>query len=181
MQMRSQLAQLQTERQSWQQRVQTLEQQIAQQQTDRHDLTQQLDQAKNELARLEQQLAQTPSPTNILSFSLFPISRLRSEGDKPKLITIPAGTPSVKLDLIFEPEDEFASYRVELRRRGEEQVLQRWDRRRAQSTNRGSTITINVPGKLLPAGDYRVTLTGIGVDGSSDAIADYDFKSLIRQ
>jgi hypothetical protein len=173
-QFQTRIQQLQAERESF-------EQQLARQGTRSDDLAEQLERERAERERLEKELAALqPARSNLLSLILFPVSRLRSEGQKPRPLAIPASARSVELKLEFEPEEEYKSYRVELRRRAEEATLWSTDRPRVQATTTDKTVVVEIPANVLAQGDYRVTLQGVTAAGGLDRVASYDFAVVSR-
>jgi hypothetical protein len=168
------IEQLQAERQSFEQR-------LAEQGTRSDDLVEQLERERAERERLEKEIAALqPARSNLVSFILFPVSRLRSEGQKPRQLTLPASARLVELKLEVEPEEEYKSYRVEMRRRADDATLWSKDQLRVQSTTTGKTVVVEIPANMLSQGDYRLTLQGMTAAGELDRVANYDFAVVVR-
>jgi anti-sigma factor RsiW len=176
--LRNQLGQLQEERSTLQQQEQEFQQQVAQQRQRSDELAKQLDQERIERNRLERELAGLRQPrSSFLSFILTPGLARSIEGAK-KLV-IPSGTDSIQLQLDLDRQDEYRSYRAELRTADGDEVWSQ-DMLRARPTDQGQAVFLTVPARLLASGDYLLTLSGLTTRGVFEAVGSYQF-SVVRR
>jgi hypothetical protein len=97
----------------------------------------------------------------------------RSGGEEPKRVTI-SKDEALRLQLIVKAEGDYQSYSAVLRTVEGKQVFSQ--RRLHLTTNNSQRlITLEIPAKSVPPGDYELTLSGVGKSGVSEEIADYYF------
>jgi hypothetical protein len=186
--LRGELRQLQAERQTQQTRQETLERQAADAGVRTEELTARLEQEQKlrerseELARqLEQEkdrlsLSQKESsqPT-IASLILLPgISR--SESNRPKL-ALPQAARLARLQIGLEREDDYPSFRVELRTAQGQQVWAQ-DRLRPRQSRAGRILNLTIPGSALGAGSYELALKGVIDQQKTEDVRYYYFDVL---
>lgn len=98
----------------------------------------------------------------------------RDAGEGPTTLSIPAHTQRVRLRLNVR-DDDYARYAVVLETAGGQEVF-----RRGQlipgSTRSGASLALDVPAGSLRAGDYVLTLRGVGETGEAEDVS----KFLIR-
>ena len=130
---------------------------------------------EQELAKQKAQAARTPDnqpslPNTLLSFLLTP--GLSRDIDSTKRLTIPSGTAQVRLQLRLKRPGNYQSYQA---------VLQTLDGANLWSRNlphsAGQIITITMPVKLVPSGDYVIVLKGKTADGQMEEIDEYHFST----
>jgi hypothetical protein len=172
-QLRTELARTRAERQAWQQREQTLQQEIAQGRQRQNELTEELQHEQTERQRLEQQITeQQPARPSILAFVLSGLARDSSE---PKKLVIPSGTDTVRLQVELEPGDEYASYQAIIQTMAGEELLNR-SGLRARATKLGQTVSLPLPANRLSPGEYELTLRGVNADGQIEDVGFYYFN-----
>jgi hypothetical protein len=185
--LRGQLAELRAAEQSREREQQVLRQQIAAEQARRDALAAELQRERDERERsqqlagdLQRQLEESvtrPAPPAVVSLVLWPgISR--SNGARPKL-TLPPSTQSVRLEVGVEPEDQYRSFRAELRAQGGTPVWSKGDLplRRVRA---GRAVRLTLPARLLKAGDYELLLKGVTADGTTEDVS-YHYFEVIRK
>ena len=182
---RSQLARLESDQQSQQNKQQDLERQIDTERKRNQELATQLAQEKqqrqqsdeliNQIQREAEDSAQQPSRNTIFSLALLPgISR--SGSSRPKLV-LPESARLVQLQIGVEPEDLYKSFRVEIGTGDGRQVWNR-DNLSARSTRSGKTIGLTLPAKVLSAGRYELALKGVTDEGTAEDVGYYYFEVL---
>jgi hypothetical protein len=175
--LRAQFAEMRAEQHSYEQRQQALQQQIADEQAHREELATQLQrerehsqQLAGELQRQLQESAPPPAPSAIVSLVLWPgISR--SGGTRAKLV-IPQAAQRVRVQVGVEPEDDYRSFRVELRAPGGQPI---WTQANlaAQRVRGGRAIRLNLPAGILRAGEYELALKGVTAEGTTEDVGYY--------
>ncbi len=127
--------------------------------------------SRNQVARLERELAGRPSrPPIVVSFLLSP-GLLRGEGAKQRQLSIPSGAATVRLELEFPGAKRFARYRG---------VLTTVDGREASSgeiTGAGTpdTLVMTVDAAALATDDYLLKLQGLSSSGTYEDLESYSF------
>jgi hypothetical protein len=180
--LRSQVQQLETARASQEQQR---AQQTAADRARAQALTGELERERQQRAQLEQELAKQkaererqPSPSaSVLSFILAP--GLVRDVDGPKRLTIPPSVNQVRLQLTLKRPGAYRSYRVVLQTLdGAELWQQNLPSTRPQTA--GQSVTVNLPAKLVPPGDYVLALKGRAAGGELEELDEYYF-STVRQ
>lgn len=185
--LRGQLAALRAAEQSREREQQALQQQIADEQARREAMAAELQRERDERERsqqlagdLQRQVEEStrhPSPPAVAALVLWPgISR--SNGARPKL-TLAGSAQSARLEVRVEPEDVYRSFRAELRTQAGAQV---WSQsglplRRVRA---GRAVILNLPARLLRAGDYELLLKGVTAEGTTEEIA-YHYFEVVRK
>ncbi|MFN0122562.1 MAG: hypothetical protein ACKV2V_18860, partial [Blastocatellia bacterium] len=170
--------QLEVARASHEQQRRQLEQQAADQRTRGEQLNAQLEAERRQRTELEQELAkqkaeaaranEPAAPATLLSFLLTP--GLSRDIDSTKQLTIPATASQVRLQLTLKRPGNYQSYQA---------VLQTLDGANLWSRNLpgGRGVTVTLPAKLLPPGDYVVVLKGRTAGGQLEEINEYHFNA----
>jgi hypothetical protein len=117
-------------------------------------------------------LPQQPAPptTSILaSLTLFP-GTTRSSG-RANTLRVEPTTTEVQLTLNFSDTD-YTSYRAVIKKDNVAEIFSR-SGLSPRKTNRGGVISLRLPGKQLPAGDYVINLFG---GEANEGVADYQFR-----
>jgi hypothetical protein len=179
--LRAQVAQLQAEQGARQHQEEALRRQAAGERVRREDLAVQLEreqERREDLARqLERDRAQGRSTGATFIASLFlPPGVSRGGAERPQLV-IPPAARSVRLQIGLEREDEYQSYRVELRTVQGQEVWTGGNLRPRQS--RGSrAVNLVIPGSAFRGGKYELTLKGVVDPQKSEEVRFYYFDVL---
>lgn len=184
MRQRAQLAGLQSDQQMQQRNRKALERLIEAERKRNEDLASQLAQEKqqrqqsdelmNQIQRETENRRQPPAPT-IVSLVLLPgISR--SGSARPKL-ALPESARLAHLQIGIEPEEEYKTFRVELRTQDGRQVWTR-DNLSARKTRSGKTVGLTLPARVLTAGQYELALKGLTAGGTTEDVGYYYFDVL---
>lgn len=182
---RSQLARLESDQQSRQNKQQDLERQIDAERKRNEQLVAQLEQEKqqrqqsdeliNQIQREAEDSTQQPSRNTILSLALLPgISRTGS--GRPKLLLLESAR-LVQLQIGIEPEEQYTRFRVELGT-GDGRTVWTRDNLSARTTRSGKTIGLTLPAKVLSAGRYELALKGVTDKGTAEDVGYYYFEVL---
>jgi anti-sigma factor RsiW len=174
MRLRTQLEQLQAERQALRRQEQQLQQQIAKQSARSDELAMQLERERDQSARLEQELARLkPSQPFLVSFILSP--GLVRDTDVPKRLVIPHAAQQLQLQLDLDEVERYKSYRALLRTAGGDEIW-RQDRLQAQPTNSGKAVILRLSSRLFTKGEYILTLQRVTGHGDFEDVDDYHFS-----
>lgn len=177
MRLRTQLAQLQAERQAWQQQREAMRREGAQARARYDELAEQLQRAQSERARLEQELAaRPPSRPAFLSFVLSSLAR--DPGEAKKLV-IPSGTPSVQLQIDLEAGDDYPSYRAVLQTAEGNEVWSQ-DGLSARRIKWGRAVVVRFPATVLTPGEYELRLQGLTAERRVEDVGYYYFNVVTR-
>jgi len=178
---RSELERIRAEQQAGHNDQQALEQQIASERSRSNDLAAQLQREKQEREQSEELVRQLErdresrpqqSQQTFASLVLLP-GVSRSGSVRPNLI-LPESARVVRLHVGIEPEEEYKSFRVELRTQAGQQVMTR-NRLSAHQTHGGQTVSVTVPASMLGAGQYELTLKGMNDQGTLEDVGYYYF------
>lgn len=188
--LRGEIDQLQAERQTWRARQDGLEQQVAGENARREELAARLEREREqrerseELARqLEQERerltrsreVQPGLPSMIASLILLP-NASRGAGDRPKLV-VPQAARLARLQIGLEREDEYQSFRVELRTAQGQEVWTQ-DHLRPRQTRAGQVVNVVIPGSIFGTGSYELTLKGVIDPQKTEDVRYYYFDVL---
>jgi hypothetical protein len=192
MRLRTQVAELQAERQTSERDRQSLERQLATERARREDLssrlqTEQQERERNEesarqLERERQEIAakppepSQPSKPPVVTLALLAGISRGAGGTRPKLV-LPLSARLVRLQIGIEPGDDYKSFRAELNTQAGQRVLT-GDNLSARATGRGRIIILNVPASILETGQYELSLRGRDAAGKTDDIGYYYFEVL---
>jgi hypothetical protein len=182
--LRGQLAQLRAEQESRERQHQDLQRKIADAEAGRENLSEQLERERQQreqsdqlAAELQRQLeASTSQPSqSVVSLALWP-GLARSGHARPRLV-LPQSARLVKVQIGIEPEDEYQSFRVELRGPNGQPVWTRGDLH-GREVRTGRSVILNLPANLLGAGQYELSLKGTAAAGTIEDIGYYYFDVL---
>ena len=147
--------------------VARLEQKDRTNQTEMAGINQQLQQERQRRQQIEKQSTQPQSPIlNFLSFALVP--GLVRGGDGPKRLRVPAHTDSVRLQLEIRPAQSSTNYHASLQNLDGTEL---WSQ---NVTGTGTEVSLTLPGRLLPRGDYMVELQA-GTGANAQRSGEYYF------
>lgn len=96
---------------------------------------------------------------------------LRAEGSLPR-VAVPSGAEVVRLRLEL-PDHEYPLYRAALHDPDGAEI---WSVSRLRAEGQPPAVVLVVPAGLLPRGDCRVRLSGMGEGGEPEALATYPFR-----
>jgi len=189
---------------------QNFQQQIAEQRRQSEELAELLERERNERRRLEQQVAerrrrneesaqllenvQFAPPRDSLAFALFPGRTRDIEGTNR--FVIPQDVDSVQLRLYLPmprglllgelairryPEDRYTDYRAVIRTAEGNEVWSE-DGLEAQRTglHEEAIVILDLPTRILPKGDYIITLSRRSASGDFEDVGSYQF-SVVRK
>lgn len=134
-------------------------------------------QLEQELARRQAQSGQPPAPSSILSLILTP-GLIRDSGEQKRLL-VPPGANLLQLQLELKGKENFRGWRAILRTAEGAEVWSR-DLPRAARKALARAVTAQLPVRLLPEGDYELTLKGLTANGEFVDAGDYYF-TLVRK
>lgn len=179
--LRSQLTQLQAEKQSRQRDRQALEQRIEAERKRNEELAARLNQEKQQREQSDESLRQlsetgnpaTPIPRPVVaSLTLLPgISR--GGGQKPALV-LPQDARLVRLQIGLDAEEQYKTFAVEVRTTAGRQV---WTKEKlsAHATRRARSIALTLPATALKPGEYELKLSGMKSEGGTEDVGFYYF------
>lgn len=171
--LRTQVAQLQAQRQSSAQ-VEELQRQLAEQQRQNQDLASQLKAQQQQLAQLQEQQPETPTTKPVFA-SLFLLPGLsRGEAQKPQL-TIPPNANQARLQIGLERGDDYKRYAVELRTLNGRELARRTNLV-AHTGRAGQEVILVLSADKLSAGEYELALHGISDEGKAEDLGFYYFS-----
>ena len=109
---------------------------------------------------------------SLISTILLPLGSTRG-AEGAKVFVVPKKTDLVNLKLGFESE-HFSSYFAVVETVDGQQV---WSGkiRKSSKNDDSNTVILTVPARLLPRGDYIITLKGLAKGGAYDTVSDYSF------
>ena len=185
--LRARVAQLQAERQMGERQEEILRGQTAGERARSEDLTSQLQRERErrerseELARqLERNRAREGSAGPSIFASVFLAPGLpRGEAHRPKLL-VPRAARLVRLQIGLEREDEYQSFRAELRT-AQGQAVWTQDHLRPRQTRAGRVLNLVVPGNLLGTGEYELTLKGEIDPQKTEDVRYYYFDAQMKE
>ena len=102
-------------------------------------------------------------------------------GARPARIlpALPAAAQSARLEVGVEPEEQYRSFRAELRTQGGAQVWSH-DDLSARRVRGGRAVILNLPASLLKPGSYELLLKGVTAAGATEDVA-YHYFEVIRK
>jgi hypothetical protein len=164
------------------QQEQELGRQLGEQRERNEVLAKQLEQSEREMARTRQELTRLnqsdagnrqSSKLAVVSLVLAP-GLERSKGQTAR-VYLPDGVQTLRLELKTD-EQSYGSYRAELKTAEGKRVWAR-DNLRVRQGRGDKAITATLPARLLPEGDYLVTLSA-AAPGGYEEISTYYFTVL---
>lgn len=180
--LRAQLNQLRANQQAQDTQQQQLKEQIAGARARNEDLAGQLGRERKtesqRAAQIEEKKSANPgNPDTIASLILLP-GLARGNNTQAKL-TISPSVRSVELRVGVEPQEDYASFRVELLTQKGQRIWSQ-DKLAVHPTRAGRAILLNLPAKILDAGRYELSLKGINASGGSEDVS-YFYFDVIRK
>lgn len=169
--LQSQIEQARAEEDRWRR-------QAAGRQTRSDELAAQLERERAEREKLQNELDQArtePAPSSKLAFVSFLLSPgLIRDRDEPEKLVIPRAARQIRLQLDTAGDDDYRSFRAELRTaRGN--LVWSQDQLSTQSTDTGAAVPLILPAGVLSAGEYELALRGVDSSGQSKDIGYYYF------
>jgi hypothetical protein len=179
--LRAQVAQLQAEQQTRRRQEEILRQQADGARARSEDLAAQLQRERERSEELARQLErdQSRERSTGLSFiaSVFlPPGLPRGAAERPKLI-VPQAAGVARLQIGLEREDEYKSFRVEIRTAQGQEVWTQ-DNLRPRQSRAGRVINLVIPGSALGTGEYELTLKGVIDNQNTEDVRYYYFDAL---
>ncbi|MGH9844220.1 MAG: hypothetical protein ACREEM_36310 [Blastocatellia bacterium] len=163
---RQELAKSQAEQVAQKEKLSALDQEIAKGRANAAQLA-------AELERLRQQSARPtePAPATIFSFLLLTTTRDRVE---QQTLRLAPNAAQVRLQMKIRA-DEYKSYRVRI---DPVDGGKTWESASVAARAAGVTTTLSVlvPARNLPYGDYNLELSGIDANGGAESIETYSFR-----
>jgi len=160
-------------------KVQALEQKLAEQQQGREQLAQQLEQERTQRTRLEQEMTEGPQPASVVAaFALTP-GTLRQATEKKPLI-IPEQVYLLRFELEVWSEERYDIYRAALQPVDGEEIW-RQSNLRLQITEKGDFIQLLLPQSLFTDGQYLVVLQGKTQGGKFEQVGIYHLNVVRRK
>jgi hypothetical protein len=183
--LRSQVAQLQAEQQTRQRQEETLREEAASERARSAELTAQLqseraqrDRSEASARRLEHRQRERSAASSFIASLFLPPGIARSGAERPQLI-VPDSSRLARLQIGLEREDDFKSFRVEIRT-AQGQAVWTQDRLRPRESRAGRVISLTIPGRALSAGEYELTLRGV-VDHQTIEDVRYYYFSVLKK
>jgi hypothetical protein len=179
--LRAQVAQLQVEQKTRQLQEEALRQQASGERSRREDLAAQLERERVRREELARQIERDQARGSSTGLSFIPSLFLstgiaRGGADRPKLV-VPQSARIARLQIGLEREDEYKSFRVELRTAQGQEVWTR-DNLRPRQSRAGRVINLTVPGSVLGEGQYELTLKGVIDNQNTEDVRYYYFDAL---
>jgi hypothetical protein len=129
---------------------------------------------QDRLAAAERELTQRPAAPSIeASVPVFALGIVRSGGGSPPAqISIPASAPVVVLSMELPGATGFLQYRAVLTNAAGQPV---WSADQLKPTS-PETLGIGLSARLIPPGDYVLTLEGVGSQSRTVPLSHYRFR-----
>lgn len=180
-QLRAQVAQLQAERQTLRRQEEILRQQADGERARGEDLAAQLrrerERSEEMARRLERdQSPERPAGLSFIASVFLPPGLPRGAAGRPKLL-IPQAAGKARLQIGLEREDEYKSFRVEIRTTQGQEVWTQ-DNLRHRQSRAGRVVNLVIPGSVLTAGEYELTLKGVIDNQNTEDVRYYYFVAL---
>ncbi len=176
--LRSQLGQLQAERQSQEARRQQLEKEMANERARNEELARQVEHQQQEESAREPQREERKSvstPSLVVALTLLP-GLSRGSNSVPSVVVSPA-VRTVLLQVGVDPQDDYPRYRIEIHSPSGKQIWAQ-DKLSSRATRIGRAIVLNLPASLLEGGRYELSVKGTSAAGTSEDIGYYYFEVL---
>jgi hypothetical protein len=102
---------------------------------------------------------------------------MRGAGGEAHTLTIPADAERALLQIVLE-EDSYGLYRALVRKvQGQDVIVWKDYALKSQLADADNrAINLEMPARLLSAGDYKVRLEGVNGDQKIETVADYNFR-----
>jgi len=164
---RQELAKSQAARSTQEEKIRALEQEIAKGRANATQLAAELERLRQQSARPTEPAA----PTTIFSFLLLTTTRDRVE---QQTLRLAPNAAQVRLQMKIRA-GKYKSYRVRI---DPVDGGSAWESASVRSRSAGVTTTLSVlvPARNLPPGDYNLELSGIDANGGASSIENYSFR-----
>ncbi len=177
----AQVAQLQAERQTLRRQEEILRQQADGERARSEDLAAQLQRERErneEWARgLDRdQSRERPAGLSFVASVFLPSGVSRDTGNRPKLVVGKAARLA-RLQIGLEREDEYQSFRVEIRTAQGQEVWTQ-DNLRPRQSRAGRVLNLLIPGSVFSDGAYELTLKGVIANQNAEDVRYYYFAAL---
>jgi hypothetical protein len=104
------------------------------------------------------------------AFLELALTAVRSGGPPHPTLIVPAGTRRIEIQLPIQEGDDFPSYRATILNAGGEPVWQQKDLLSHSAADEGTVVLMSLPADQLPAGTYRLELSGVSPDGTLETV-----------
>jgi hypothetical protein len=104
------------------------------------------------------------------AFLELALTTVRSGGAPRPTLIVPAGTRRIEIQLPIQEGDDFPSYRATILNAGDEPVWQQKDLLSHSAADEGTVVLMSLPADQLPAGTYRLELSGVSPDGTLETV-----------
>lgn len=179
--LRAQVAQLQAEQQTRRRQEEILRQQVDGARARSEDLAAQLRSERERSEELARQLErdqsrERPAGLSFIASVFLPPGIPRDAAERPKLV-VPQAAGVARLQIGLEREDEYKTFRVEIRTvQGQEVWTQ--DNLRPRQSRAGRVVNLVIPGSALGVGEYELTLKGVIDNQNTEDVRYYYFDAL---
>jgi hypothetical protein len=179
--LRAQVAQLQAERQALRRQEEILRRQADGERARGEDLAAQVRREQERSEELTRQLDRDQSRErgaglSFIASVFLPPGIPRGAAERPKLV-VPQAAGVARLQIGLEREDEYKSFRVEIRTAQGQEVWTQ-DSLRPRQSRAGRVLNLAIPGNVLGAGEYELTLKGMIDNQNAEDVRYYYFDSL---
>jgi anti-sigma-K factor RskA len=184
--LRAEVAQLQAERQTRLGQEEILRRQADGERARNEDLAAQLQRERGRRERSEElarqlerdQSRERPAGSSFIASVFLPPGVPRGAGNRQKLI-VPQAARLARLQIGLEREDDYRSFRVELRTAQGKEVWTQ-DDLRPRSSRTGRILNLLIPGSVFNAGAYELTLKGVNDNRNAEDVRYYYFDALMK-
>jgi hypothetical protein len=179
--LRAEVAQLQAERQTRLGQEEILRRQADGERARNEDLAAQLQRERErsgEMARRldRDQSRESPAGSSFIASVFLPPGVPRDAGNRPKLVVGKASGPA-RLQIGLEREDEYQSFRVEIRTAQGQEVWTQ-DNLRPRQSRAGRLVNLFIPRRVFSEGKYELTLKGMTDNQNTEDLRYYFFDAL---
>ena len=115
-----------------------------------------------------------PQPGNVFGVELSPALTTRGQSDATTQVLIAPDVDTLRLRLLI-PENSYQSYEASLID-ADSHVVTTKSGLKLQLINSQRVVVFDVDAARLPAGDYRIKLSGATSNGNSEPLAGYSFR-----
>lgn len=155
-------------------RVATLEKERRDIETRDEQLQRQLGEEQDRAGKLAAELQKGPVRVPAVASLVLLPGLSRAESGRAQLAVNPSAQIA-EIQIVLEPRDDYPRYSSELRTRSGEEILTRGNLR-GRRTAAGNVVSFDVPASALNAGEYELTLKGVGADGGVQDLGYYYFR-----
>jgi hypothetical protein len=178
MRLREELQVVRTEHAALDLRARELAQQLGDQRSVSADAARELERIRGALAEAARAVPEERGAEPGVLAAMLLLPQMRSVGPVPTLV-VPRRAHAAAFDLQLEPSD-FTQFQVTLRDPATNGVLWRSARLTPASSGRRRTVSVALPVRVLKAQHYSFELAGVAEGVSTDVIAGYAFRIVLR-